>query len=291
MRKYHRISSASNPRIKTVVRLQDGCNRRKEGLFLIDGFREIIRALDCGVEIFELFLWDEIPDHRQRSWDWNELREKIGSSTEIFLVSRQVLEKIAFGQRREGVIAVGCSRFREWSDLQPPQNPLFAVLEQIEKPGNLGAIFRSADGAGLDGLFLADPRCDLYNPNVIRASLGTVFRTATIIDTAENMIREFQRRNITIVCARCESSFSYTDFDFTQPCAIVLGTEDKGLSSTWNRPGIQGIHLPMRGIADSLNVSNAAAILFYEAQRQRAAGRNGATQRPTGRCGQGCRGY
>ncbi len=265
-----RITSLSNPRIKSVVKLQQGRDRRETGLFLINGYREIRRACDCGFELCEVYLW---PDALERFLEQPErdafVRQIERKGTELFEVAAPVFEKIAFGQRAEGIVAVAKSRFGNWNDLRLPDNPLIGVVEQVEKPGNLGAILRSADGAGLDAVFVADPVCDVFNPNTIRASLGTVFRLPLIVDSSETILRELLRRKIHIAAARCDGSVSYTDFDWTGPTAIVLGTEADGLSPTWFHPEIQAVHLPMSGIADSLNVSAAAAVFFYEARRRR----------------------
>lgn len=296
--KIMRITSPSNPRIKNIVRLQEGRIRREMGLFLINGEREIVRAIECGVAITEIYHCNDNSSLTQStSSEYSAFLQKIQQSTSaVFEVSEQVFEKIAFGQRREGMVAVAQiqdeSNDIQWENLwkQFDQRneeirkasrsshsswifPLFAVVEHVEKPGNLGAIFRSADGAGIDAIFIADPLCDLYNPNTIRSSLGTVFRVPAIIDSSQRILQELTLHHITIAAARCDeraqNNLLYTQYDFTQPTAIVLGTEADGLSTTWDRPEIQPIYLPMLGIADSLNVSNAAAVLFYEARRQK----------------------
>jgi len=266
----NRITSLSNPRVKSVVKLQEGRFRRESNRFLIDGFREINRAFQCGIDVRELYLWPEAFERFLEPEIRNDfLRQATQKGVELLEVSGPVFEKIAFGQRREGVLGVAVSHPLAWDDLHLPPKPLIGVVEQVEKPGNLGAIFRSADGAGLDAVLIADPLCDMYNPNAIRASLGTVFHVPAIVDTSEVVFRELMRRKITMVAARCDGAVSHTAFDWTAPTAIVLGTEANGLSETWCHQEIQSVRLPMHGVADSLNVSNAAAILFYEARRQR----------------------
>ncbi len=251
------------------MKLHEGRFRRQSNRFLIDGFREIQRAFLCGIDVRELYVWPEafekFPEPEVRN---DFLRQALQKGVELIEVSEAVFEKIAFGQRREGILAVAIPRSLTWNDLRLPSVLLIGVVERVEKPGNLGAIFRSADGAGLDAVLIADPLCDLYNPNTIRAGLGTVFHVPAIVDTSEAIYRELARRKITMVAARCDGAVSYTDFDWTGPTAIILGTEADGLSEAWRRPEIQAVRLPMHGIADSLNVSNAAAILFYEARRQ-----------------------
>jgi len=266
----NRITSLTNPRVKSVVKLQEGRFRRESNRFLIDGFREIRRALQCGIDIREFYLWPDVFEKLPEPEIRNDfLRLASQNAAELIEVSGAVFEKIAFGKRREGILAVAVSRFLTWDDLHLPPEPLIGVVEQVEKPGNLGAIFRSADGAGLDAVLIADPLCDIYNPNTIRASLGTVFHVPAIVDTGETILRELLRRKITVAAARCDGAVSYTDFDWTGPTAMVLGAEADGLSKLWCREEIQSVRLPLHGIADSLNVSNAAAILFYEACRQR----------------------
>ena len=249
------ISSPSNPRLKEVAKLREGKHRRRTGCFLIDGQREVERAIRCGVRIFEIFAtknihFPEIPTS---------------------LVAETVFCKIAFGDRNDGILAVAetpertLTEFEQTVTKTPP--PLFAVLEGVEKPGNVGAVFRSADGAGLDGIFVTDPATDLFNPNTIRSSLGTVFRIPTAVTESREAFDWLRKHDIHLAVARCDGAIPYTDYDFRRPTAIILGSEADGLTALWNGP--TAIALPMSGIADSLNVSTAAAVLFYEARRQR----------------------
>ncbi len=258
------ITSSSNPRLKEIVKLRDGKHRRRSGLFLIDGRRELDRAIQCGVVIGDVFVTDEL---RER-----ELRER-GLTT--VLVAENVFPKITFGDRNDGLVAVAqapeatLASFSQRISNDPP--PLLAVLEGIEKPGNIGAVFRSADGAGFDGVIVADPLCDLLNPNAVRSSMGTIFRIPAAVAESRDVIDWLRNNNIRLAVARCDGAIPYNEYDFRQPTAIVLGSEAEGLSSTWLESDMIPISLPMLGIADSLNVSNAAAVLFYEARRQRSA--------------------
>ena len=264
------ITSVSNFRVKDAVRLRTGRNRRDESRFLIDGIRETARALESGIAIDEVFVLNKNTENSAKSKEFDLLLRSLSQkNTQIWSVSEPVFEKIAFGQRLEGIIAVAQRRYWNWNDLQLPECPIITVLERIEKPGNIGAVFRSADGAGLDAVFIADPLCDHYNTNAIRASLGTIFRIPVIVDSSENIVRELSDRNISIAAAKCDGSVPYTEFDYRNPCAIVLGSEADGLTDSWNRDFVQAVRLPMLGIADSLNVSTAAAVIFYEARRQR----------------------
>jgi len=251
------ISSPSNPRLKEVGKLRESKHRRRSGCFLIDGRREVERAIRCGIRILELFTTQDvrfpgIPATR---------------------VAESVFGKIAFGDRNDGVLAV--AEIPEWTLTTLTQivtqtmPPLLAVLEGIEKPGNVGAVFRSADGAGLDGILVTAPATDLFNPNTLRNSLGTIFRVPTAVTESREAFDWLRQQDIRLAVARCDGAIPYTDYDFRRPTAIVLGSEANGLTALWSGPGTTAIALPMRGIADSLNVSAAAAALFYEAQRQR----------------------
>ncbi|MGL6196054.1 MAG: TrmH family RNA methyltransferase [Thermoguttaceae bacterium] len=264
------ITSLSNPKIKAAVRLQNGRERRYERKFLIDGIREIDRAISSGFTILELFVLEKSSCSPNMAEKLNGLLKKTEQKRiPTCTVTKPVFEKLAFGQRFEGVVAVAETREYSWNELKLSEPPLVAVLETLEKPGNLGAVLRTADGAGVEAVIVADPLCDVYNPNTIRASLGTIFSVPVIVDNSANVISELRKRKISIAAARCEGSICYTEFDFRQASAIVLGAEADGLSDAWHGNDIQSVRLPMCGIADSLNVSNAAAVLFYEAHRQR----------------------
>ncbi len=193
--------------------------------------------------------------------------EKTGAA--CFEVSPSLFERLAFGQRAEGVLGVAQTPPVGLDHIVLPPCPLVAVVEGIEKPGNLGAVLRSADGAGLSAVLVADPRTDLFNPNTIRASLGTVFTMPVAVASAEEILAFLGRHCLAVYAARVDAPILYTQADFRQPAAIVLGSEAEGLSGRWQGEPVQSIALPMRGAADSLNVSAAAAILFYEALRQR----------------------
>jgi len=247
------ISSASNPRLKEIAKLREGKHRRRSGHFLIDGRREVERAIHCGIRIVELFVTEEVRF----------------PGVPTTLVAENVFGKIAFGNRNDGILAV--AETPQWPLDTFPTNalPLLAVLEGIEKPGNVGAVFRSADGAGLDGILVTDPATDLFNPNVIRSSLGTIFKIPTAVTESREAFDWLRKHAIHLAVARCDGAIPYTDYDFRRPTAIVLGSEADGLSAIWSGLGATAISLPMHGIADSLNVSSAAAVLFYEAIRQR----------------------
>jgi TrmH family RNA methyltransferase len=188
---------------------------------------------------------------------------------EIFDVTPAVYYKLAFGARREGLVVVGETPHRRLQDLQLPPQPIVAVLEGIEKPGNLGAIVRSADAAGVDAVIVADGRTDIYNPNTIRASLGTVFRANICEATTAETLEWLRELRLLIFAARPDANRLYTETDMRAGVAIVLGSEADGLSDAWSCAEVTAVRLPMHGLADSLNVSTTAAVLFYEALRQR----------------------
>jgi len=260
------ITSLQNPRVKETVRLRDRRHREKQGRILIDGARELARAVDSGVRMLEMFVCEPLCTSResQRLLAW--LPE---CGAEVFRVTESVFEKLNFGHRAEGVLGVAEMPRRRLEELPLPERPLVAVLEGVEKPGNVGAVLRSADAAGLSALIVADAWTDLYNPNAVRASLGTVFTMPVCAATSVDTLDWLRRHQLAIYAARVDGSVPYTRVDYRGPTAIVLGSEAEGLSAAWSGDDITPVRLPMVGAADSLNVSAAAAVLFYEARRQR----------------------
>lgn len=260
------ITSLQNPRVKRAMRLRDRRHRDKQGRILIDGLRELERAVDAGVTLLEVFVYApgcQGPD-AQRT-----LAKLADRRVEILEVSQPVFERLAFGQRAEGVLGVAARRQTTLADLRLPETPLLAVLEGVEKPGNVGAVIRTADSAGLSALIAADARTDLYNPNTIRASLGTVFTFPVVAATTAQTLAWLREQHLAIYAARVDGSVLHTQVDYRRPAAIVLGSEAEGLRDVWQGDDVTAIRIPMRGTADSLNVSTAAAVLFYEALRQR----------------------
>lgn len=260
-----RITSRQNPRVKQAVQLRVARERQRRGRILIDGAREIVRAFAAGVSPVEAFVCQELArgDDVQRAMAF--IREQ---QAEVFDVSPEVYEKLAYGERDDGIIVVARMPERSLGDLKLPPNPLIAVIEGLEKPGNVGAILRTADAAGIDAVIVANGGTDLYNPNTIRASLGTVFRANVCTATTANTIDWLRAKDVAIIAARPDATLLYTDVDLAHGAAIVLGSEAHGLTAAWQGAGITPIRLPMHGIADSLNVSTTAAVLFYEALRQ-----------------------
>jgi RNA methyltransferase, TrmH family len=264
------ITSTKNLRVREAVRLRDRRHREKQGRILIDGVRELARAIDAGVCLLEVFACADLcrDDEARRL-----LAALPETDCDILPVAEVVFQKLAFGQRAEGVLGVAELPRPTLASLTLGAGaPLVAVLEGIEKPGNLGAVLRTADAAGVSAVIAADPRTDLYNPNAIRASLGTIFTLPICAATSADAIAWLRERGFAILAARVDGSVPYAAADYRGPTAIVLGSEAAGLTSAWTGPGIRAVHLPMLGAADSLNVSVTAAVLFYEALRQRQAG-------------------
>lgn len=260
------LTSTANPRIKAAVALRERRERDRRGQTLVDGVRELLRALQAGATVDEAFVCDPLlagPDARA------VLDRLAASGTPMSRVNEHVLARLAFGDRAEGVVAVVRIPPLRLDALALPPEPLVVVLEGVEKPGNLGAALRSADGAGADAVILADPRTDPFNPNAVRASAGTIFSMAVAAADTPEVIAWLAARDIGIVTARVDAPDRYTDADLTGSRAIVLGAEALGLSGAWAGPGMRAVHVPMLGVADSLNVSVTAAVLLYEARRQR----------------------
>jgi TrmH family RNA methyltransferase len=233
---------------------------------LIDGARELSRALRAGVALQEVFVCESLCTSREAA----ELRQQLESCrVEIWTVSEPVFEKLAFGHREEGVLGVASMPHPTLSSLALPANPVVAVLEGVEKPGNVGAVLRSADAAGVAAVVVADARTDLFNPNAIRASLGTIFTVPCCEASSAETLAWLRRQKYRMLAARVDGSVPYTEIDLHGPIAFILGSEADGLTSAWTASDIQAVRLPMHGIADSLNVSVTAAVLFYEAARQR----------------------
>ena len=263
------ITSLHNQRVKDAARLRDRRQRQRQGRIVIDGAREIERALDAGVEPLEAFVCASLCN----SDDARRVRRRLEETrAELWEVTPEVFEKLAFGGRAEGVLAVAQTPHRTLTELDVPPDALIAVVEAIEKPGNLGAVLRSADAAGVSAVVAVGHGTDLYNPNVIRASLGTVFTLPVCAAATAEVQFWLRRRGASIFAARPNAERLYTDVGYLGSTAIVLGSEAVGLSDAWQSSAITPIRLPMCGRADSLNISAAAAVLFYEALRQRSLG-------------------
>lgn len=259
------ITSAQNPKIKRLLQLQQkSSERRKAGLFVVEGIREVERCVEKGYEIDTIFYLN-----KPMAENISEIIEK-NKGIKLFEVSPTIYEKIAYRGSTEGVIAEVKTKDKTLKDLNLSKNPLVVVLERVEKPGNLGAILRSADAAGADALIVCDPLTDLYNPNLIRNSTGAIFSVPCVACTSEECIKFLKENNIQILTAQLQDSELYYDTDMKRSTAIVMGTEATGLTDIWRKAADAHIRIPMLGITDSLNVSVSAAILLYEAVRQRS---------------------
>jgi len=256
------ISSLQNQRVKRVLALQQKSQeRRREGLFVVEGARELQHCVEAGMQVDSLFLCPDICPMSPESFGVGEER--------VFLVSQKVYERIAYRGSTEGVLALIEAKILRLEDLKLGSQPLIVVLESVEKPGNLGAVLRSADAAHADAVIVCDPLTDLYNPNLIRSSIGAIFTVPTVACSSEECIAFLQTRGIQILTAQLQDSKVYYDTDMRQPTAIVMGTESTGLTQIWREAASAHIRIPMLGRLDSLNVSVSASILLFEAVRQR----------------------
>jgi RNA methyltransferase, TrmH family len=254
-----KIESLDNPKIKNVVKLRESSRERKElGLFLIEGHREIKLAMENNIEIENLFY---SPDYIKKELALEE--EK------IIEVSKKVFDKISYRENPDGFLAVAKSQEVKLENLKLGSAPLMIVLEAVEKPGNLGAILRTADAAGVDAVIINDPKTDIYNPNVIRASQGAVFSVPAILCSIEETVKFCKSNKIKILATTPVAKKIYTDVDYNISCAVVMGAEDKGLSEKWLASADEKIKITMHGKVDSLNVSVSTAIILSEALRQR----------------------
>ncbi len=256
------IESTRNPRIKHLMLLsQKSQQRRADGLFVVEGRREVEHCLEAGFTIRTAFVCEEIAGA--------ELRLPHG--VEVLPVAPGVYERIAYRGGTEGIVAVAEARQLSLADLHLSPSPLLVVLEGVEKPGNLGAVMRTADAAGADAVIVCDPLTDLYNPNLIRAAMGAAFTVPAVACSSEECIAFLRRKGVSILTAQLQDSCLYYDTPMTCPTAIVMGTEHAGLTSRWRQAADRHIRIPMLGQLDSLNVSVSAAILLFEAVRQRQA--------------------
>jgi TrmH family RNA methyltransferase len=263
------ITSVSNPRVKAAARLRERRGRNEQGRIIIDGVREISRAIAAGIEFVELYYFPQLCQDAEHQ---AILQHAERARAPLIEVTPPVMEKLAYGNRVEGLVAVARTPRRTLADLALPEAGLVAVVEGIEKPGNLGAILRTADAAGVAAVIVAGGVTDLYNPNAIRASLGAIF-TVPLAAAASEAARDWLRQSgYRLLAARVDGAVEYTAADFRGAVALVLGSEATGLSNTWRGEDVVAIKLPMLGQVDSLNLSATAAVLFYEALRQRRGG-------------------
>lgn len=267
------ITSGQNPKIKDLLALQEKSRlRREKGLFVVEGRRELEHCLEAGYQIDTLFVCPEIlalTNETPLLKEYLDSHSRPDRESTVFEVSESVYAKIAYREGTEGIVAEVVTPELTLAKLNLPENPLVMVLESVEKPGNLGAVLRSADAAGADAVIICDPLTDLFNPNLIRASIGAVFTVPVVTATSEEAIKFLKDRGIRILTAQLQDSVLYYDSDMRHAVALVMGTEATGLSQAWREAADAHIRIPMLGRLDSLNVSVSAAILLFEAVRQR----------------------
>ena len=289
------ITSPSNPKIKRLLALQQKSSARREaGLFVVEGQRELQHCIDAGFEIDTVFICPALHGSQPLETSFGPHRcaslavppltmprvarfpeaasASAAGQTKVFEVSEEVYAKISYREGTEGIIAEVRTPERRLEDLVLPERPLVVVLESVEKPGNLGAVLRSADAAGADAVLICDPLTDLWNPNLIRASIGAVFTVPCLSCGSAEAIAFLKARGIRILTAQLQDSSLYYDCDMTVGTALVMGTESTGLTDVWREAADAHIRIPMLGRLDSLNVSVSAAILLFEAVRQRQNG-------------------
>ncbi len=259
---WKQISSAQNAAIKKLLLLQEKARaRKKHGLFVIEGLRELILAQKSGYELTEIYSCPEVCQLENPS---------VFQEIPITEITAEVYGKIAYRGSTEGIIGIARTKDLSLEKLRlETKKPLILVAEAPEKPGNIGALLRTADAAKLDAVIIADPKTDLYSPNVVRSSVGGLFTNQLAMGTSEEIIDFLNKKGIAIYAAILQESINYLQADFTAASAIVLGTEATGLSEIWRKSANQKIRISMRGQIDSLNVSVAAGILIFEAKRQR----------------------
>ncbi len=258
------ITSPQNPRVKQVVRLRDRRHRDEEGLLLVEGASELSLALAGGARPHTIYFCPTL-----FSGVGNLLAKAIDAGAEAIEVSAAVFDKMAYRENPDGILAILPIVRRGLNDLPAGERPLYLVAEAIEKPGNLGAMLRSADAAGVTGVIVCDPATDLSNPNVVRSSRGTLFTVPVAEASSAETIAWLRRRGITLVAATPQASQLYTEAYLRGAIAIAVGTEDQGLSATWLSEAEVAVRIPMHGQVNSLNVATAATLLLYEAVRQR----------------------
>ena len=258
------ITSLKNPKIKNLLLLKEKSKqRRAQGLFIIEGKREVLLAVNSGYTIETIYIEPQL-------CSTHALEELKAQHVECIQIDSKIYEKVAHRGGTEGIIAVAKCKDQSLEQLNiESKTPLILVAESLEKPGNIGALLRTAEAAKVDAVLIADPQTDLYNPNVIRSSVGGIFSTQIAVGTSEEIIAYLKKHNIAIYSAILQDSKPYTESNFQNPTALVVGTESTGLSEQWRSEATQCIHIPMLGHVDSMNVSVAAGILMFEAKRQR----------------------
>jgi TrmH family RNA methyltransferase len=273
MKKILEITSLQNPKIKSACNLFDRKDRDHSGLFLIEGYRELKRAADQNISIETLFICPELFLGENEKG----LIDKINySGAQVFSCDPKVFKKLSYRDRPDGLIAIAKQMKYSLAFLEQKmkikKNPFFLIAESIEKPGNLGTILRSCDAVGVDGVIVCDRCTDIYNPNVVRASVGTLFTVPVVESEGMETLSWLKKHNIQILSSTPNTNKEYTEVDLSGPVALVVGTEQVGLSKAWLDSADLKVRIPMMGVADSLNVATATTLLLYEVLRQRRSG-------------------
>jgi RNA methyltransferase, TrmH family len=256
------ITSVQNPKIKNLQALEKARERRNQHLFLFEGIKELMLAVEAGYVLKSVFFCPDIISA-------DEILTLVKEENLLIPVHQSVFEKLAYRESTGGVIVVAEPRKHSLETLKLNDNPFLLILEGVEKPGNLGAILRTADAVGVDAVIICDPATDFYNPNVIRSSVGCVFTNQLASATSEEAITYLKKKNITIFCTYLQASIPYNEVEYDKPFAIVVGTEATGLTTPWVEAADATIIIPMQGKIDSMNVSTATAVVVFEARRQR----------------------
>jgi RNA methyltransferase, TrmH family len=256
------ITSPQNPKIKNILALDKARERKQQNVFLIEGVKELSLAIEGGYNLRSVYFCPTIISE-------DEVLRMVRKENLLIPVEESVFRKIAYRESTGGLIAIAEQRSHALEDIHLSKNPLLLIVEAVEKPGNLGALLRTADAANADAVIICDPQTDFYNPNVIRSSVGCVFTTQIASATSEDTIRWLKQNNISIYCTYLKASKPYYETNLRVPCCIVMGTEATGLSNIWVKNSTANIIIPMQGKIDSMNVSTAAAVVIFEAKRQR----------------------
>lgn len=262
------ITSTQNPRVKKVRKLRNRRERDRSGLFLVEGYRELLRATEAERTILELFICPEL----FLGVNEQQLIDHIADNgATIVSCQEKIFRQISYRDRPDGLLGIAQQHHRQLEELEDKQGspPFLVIAEAIEKPGNLGTILRSSDAVGVDGVIICDRCTDIHNPNVVRASVGTLFTVPVVEADSDETISWLQERGIAIVAATPSATCEYTDTDLSGPIAIAVGTEQLGLSQRWMEGADIQVRIPMCGVADSLNVATATTLLLYEVLRQR----------------------
>lgn len=258
------ITSLQNPAIKNIVKLSKSKERKAQQLFVIEGARELSLALQSGYRVEAAYVCGEMFEKTKYPDVLNSLPDRVISE-----ITPAVFEKIAYRENSDGVVALAKPKTHGLADIKLSSNPFVIILESVEKPGNLGAILRTADAAAVDAVIVCDPLTDLYNPNVIRSGVGGLFTVQTAVCSSQDALAWLKANNISSYAAELRAAEFYQEIDFRLPSAIVMGTEAEGLTHFWLKNATKRIKIPMRGKIDSLNVSVSTAVITFEAMRQR----------------------